>query len=195
MDGAQTFGNEARVGPNAVIQLANAMRDRLGVTEARRFFDRRGLVELYDSPPEEMIGQSIPAELMSALWHDYDHGAASGIAADAGRRTADYIIANRIPSIAKLAFRLLPRRTAARLLLAAIERHAWTFAGSGLCETSGKGPHLISIRDNPLALPECCWQVAVFERLFRRLVFGRTKVRHIGCVLEKKAACKFEIEL
>lgn len=186
---------EARVGPNAVIQLANALRDRLGAGEARRFFERCGHAALFDSPPDDMIPQTVPAALMTALWTHYDHHTANGIAADAGRRTADYIIAHRIPRVAQMAFRLMPRKTGAGLLLSAIERHAWTFAGSGACKTSGTQPFLISIRDNPLALPQCCWHVAVFERLFRRLISGDAVVSHAGCCLDGGAACIFEIEL
>lgn len=195
MDGGQGLAGQARVGPNAVIQLANALRDRQGSAEARRFFDRHGLADLFDDPPGDMIDQSIPATLMRSLWNDYDHRTAAATAADAGRRTADYIIAHRIPRIARTVFHATPRGIGARLLLAAIERHAWTFAGSGVCETSRTVPFLISIRDNPLALPQCCWHVAVFERLFRRLISGNAVVRHVGCHLDRGGACTFEIEL
>lgn len=194
MDGQPAFEGPARVGPNAVIQLAAALRDRWGAAEARRFFERHGLAALIDSPPESMIEERVPALLMTSLWCDYDPDTAAGIAADAGRRTADYIIAHRIPRIAKAAFRLAPRQAGARLLLSAIERHAWTFAGSGYCETFRQKPFLISIRDNPLAVPQCCWHVAVFERLFRRLASGEAVVRHASCCLDGKAACRFEIE-
>ena len=195
MDGGGTFGTEGRVGPNAIIQLGNALRDRFGADETVGFFDRHGFGALIEKPPTEMIDQSIPAMLMRALWDDFDHATASGIAGDAGRRTADYIVANRIPRIARALFRVTPRRRAARMLLRAIERHAWTFAGSGVCETSGTDPYLISIRDNPLALPQCDWHVAVFERLFRRLVSGGAVVRHVDCCRNGGAVCTFEIEL
>jgi hypothetical protein len=56
---------------------------------------------------------------------------AGAILAKAGQGTADYILAHRIPGPAKALIRALPAPLGARLLTAAIARHAWTFTGSG----------------------------------------------------------------
>lgn len=195
LDGGTAFHSSARVGPNAVIQLSNALQSAIGAEATRTFFARQGHVNIFDHPPEEMIEEDIPAALARALWSEFPPETARHVAMDAGQRTADYIIANRIPGAARIVLRIVPARLGANLLLKAIERHAWTFAGSGKCETANTPRHLISIRDNPLALPDCCWHVAVFERLFRRMVSRDAVVRHVSCRLDGKADCTFEIEL
>lgn len=50
--------------------------------------------------------------------------AAPSIAVEAGRATADYILAHRIPASAQVVLRILPHRLAARALARAIARHA-----------------------------------------------------------------------
>ena len=59
------------------------------------------------------------------------------IAEEAGARTADYIIANRIPAPVVRLLRLLPAFIAAPVLMAAIRKHAWTFAGAGVFTPRG----------------------------------------------------------
>jgi divinyl protochlorophyllide a 8-vinyl-reductase len=195
MDGTSVLDPPGLVGPNAVVQLAAALEEIIGQREARSFFSFQGLEQLFDKPPGEMIDQRIPARLMRALWDHFPDEMAHAIAASAGRKTADYVIAHRIPGIAKASFRIMPRSVAAKLLLKAIHRNAWTFAGSGVCEVSQDQPHLISIRENPLAMPDCAWHVAVFERLFRRLVCGETSISHLSCCKYGAEACTFAIDL
>jgi divinyl protochlorophyllide a 8-vinyl-reductase len=52
---------------------------------------------------------------------------AAEVARDAGLRTADYLLANRIPKPVQVLLKHLPAPLAARVLLSAIRRHAWTF--------------------------------------------------------------------
>lgn len=112
----------------------------------------------------------------------------------AGRGTADYILANRIPAPAQRLIRALPRRLGAQLLAAAIARHAWTFAGSGRFSIEEIRPLTLSIAANPLALaPGCDWHVAVFERLFAALVRPGAKVRETSCCGAGDPACRFTV--
>lgn len=53
---------------------------------------------------------------------------------------------------------------------------------------------LIEISANPLAMPDCAWHGAVFERLFTRLVARGTRVRHVACCRTGER-CRFLIEL
>ncbi|MEM8797698.1 MAG: bacteriochlorophyll 4-vinyl reductase, partial [Pseudomonadota bacterium] len=145
------------VGPNAVIQLANALGEVRGADEARKFFVRAGFASLFDSPPADMIDEDIPAALLRMLWDVFPAGEASEIARDAGKRTADYVIANRIPAIAKTTMVVLPTSLSARMLLKAIHRNAWTFAGSGTVKVEARPEFLILIRNKPLTMPDCAW--------------------------------------
>lgn len=195
MDAKALSPPEGLVGPNAVIQLAAALRDLMGPGAGERVFAQTGYPALFEQPPDEMTDQAIASALLNGVWDTLPPDQAAIVAAEAGRRTADYVIANRIPRPAKVLLRWLPRPISARMLLKAIQRNAWTFAGSGICETETSPRYLISIRENPLAMPDCVWHRAVFERLFRRLVSARTRVRHPSCCRNGDASCRFELDL
>lgn len=186
------------VGPNAVIQLAAALRAgpaEIGTGTVERVFTRAGFSRLLVSPPDAMIDEAIPARLFEALWRELPAHQASAIAHDAGRRTGAYVLANRIPAAVRRVLNLLPRLLASRLLLKSIEKNAWTFAGSGDCSTTPGNPAIIAIANNPLAMPGCVWHVGVFECLFRALVSRQARVRHADCRIEGAPVCQFEIDI
>ena len=185
----------AKVGPNAVTQMAAALRARGGEAAARRVFGAAGMIDLLDHPPARMIDQRYPAALHRTVAELLAPEEARAVAADAGRRTADYLLANRIPRPAQRLLRLLPPRLAARLLLTAIGRNAWTFAGSGAFSARAGDPCAVEIAANPLATPGAPWHAAVFERLFRALVSPAAAVRVTACTAEGAPACRFEIAL
>jgi len=192
MDGG-AFIEPGRVGPNAVTQLSGALEALHGVDAADAVFAAAGCAKLRTEPPAAMVDEAVPAALFSALWSTLPDTAAEAAAAEAGRRTADYIIAHRIPKFAKRILKIAPRKLATRLLLLAIRRNAWTFAGSGHCAITTR-PAAIYIADNPIATPDCVWHQAVFERLFRRLVDAGAVVRHTACIRAGAGACRFEID-
>jgi len=182
-----------RVGPNAVIRLGEALRDRHGEARASAVFDRAGLGSILVEPPAEMVDERAAAGLFDALFAALPGDEAVAIAADAGKRTADYVLAHRIPRPAQAVLRILPPPLAARMLLRAIASSAWTFAGSGVFRARAGSPNVVEIAANPLAMPGCAWHVAVFERLFRALVSPRSTVRHTRCCDAGAPACRFEI--
>ena len=181
------------VGPNAVLQLRTALSHRGGLALSRRVFGAAKLDDLLRTPPEEMIEEDIPSALFSSLYSCLPTHEAAATAREAGQRTADYIIAHRIPAFARLLLKMLPVALARPALLKAIEKNAWTFAGSGRCRALYGRPAIIEIERNPISQPGCVWHVAVFERLFRKLVDPRTRVVHTDCVDAGAAACRFEI--
>ncbi|WP_299399089.1 bacteriochlorophyll 4-vinyl reductase [Pelagibius sp.] len=193
----------SRVGPNAVIQLAGALRDRSGQHAAEDLFRHAGLQHFLIDPPGEMVDEALAAKLFGCLFADLPAATAAAIAAEAGTRTADYILANRIPALAQRILRALPPALAGPLLLTAIAKNAWTFAGSGRLRTEsarGKGGNdshgpfwIIEIADNPLAMPGCVWHSAVFRRLFETLVRPAIAVRHPDCCHAGAPCCRFEI--
>lgn len=184
------------IGPNAVIQLAAALRNASGSKDAApRVFASAGVLHLLQVPPDAMIDEAIPARLFEALWRELGPTQAAHIAHDAGRRTGAYVLDNRIPKIARAVFRVLPQHLAATLLLKAIRRNAWTFAGSGTCRIAPGNPAMLTISRNPLAMPDCVWHVGVFEHLFRALVSRQARVRHVDGWMDGAPASRFEIEV
>jgi divinyl protochlorophyllide a 8-vinyl-reductase len=119
---------------------------------------------------------------------------------DAGRRTADYLLANRIPKPVQAVLKLLPPRMAAMILVSAIRRNAWTFAGSGVFGAHSGAPTIFEIRGNPLCAgetspaPVCAWHAAVFERLFQKLVSRRARVTETECEASGADCCRFVVD-
>ena len=185
----------ARVGPNAIIQLGATLRDRVDGQAAEKVFGQCGLLKMLRVPPTEMVRQSSVAVLFDALFKDFPPDVATAVARDAGRRTGGYILQHRIPPPARVILQCLPPAISARLLSKAIERHAWTFAGSGVFSVKTSPKIAMEIAANPLAMPGCVWHVAVFEQLFRSLCSPAIVVRHTQCCLDGAGACRFEVDL
>jgi divinyl protochlorophyllide a 8-vinyl-reductase len=192
----QTRAGSSRVhvvGPNSVIQLGAALCDLAGPGTADSVFASAGHPGLRAEPPAEMIDEAVPAALMAHLWSVLDPVDARKIAREAGLRTADYVIAHRIPAFAKHGLAHVPRALGIRLLLKAIRRNAWTFCGSGECRVElGRAPAVL-LEKNPLPMPGCVWHVAVFERLFTRLVSRDLRVRHRPLARAPDNLDRFEI--
>ncbi|MFN6954299.1 MAG: bacteriochlorophyll 4-vinyl reductase [Acetobacteraceae bacterium] len=182
-----------RIGPNAIIQVAEALRALHGEALARRVFGAAGLSALLDRPPERMTDERIVAALHRTLHALLPREDAAEIAAEAGARTADYLLARRIPRAVQWLLRALPASLAAPLLLRAIARNGWTFAGSGHVFVTAGHPAVIEIEDNPVATAPCHYHIAVFTRLFRALVHPRAEVQEMMCCADGAAACRFAI--
>jgi divinyl protochlorophyllide a 8-vinyl-reductase len=151
-----------------------------------------------DAPPSDKgLMPEHPAARLHRAVRDHLGPAAPWVLAEAGRATADYILAHRIPRPAQRLLRALPATLAAPLLKSAITRNAWTFAGSGTFSTA---PGLVfQIARNPLVKgesadrPLCHWHCAVFERLFRTLVDDRLRAQETGCCACGDPACRIEL--
>jgi divinyl protochlorophyllide a 8-vinyl-reductase len=203
-------GAAARIGPNAVTQMAAALQSRLGDSAARRVFEMAGLSVYWLWPPDRMLPEAEVARLHRTVREALGSAMARDLAVDAGRRTADYLLARRIPRGAQLVLRVMPAAWSAQVLMRAIARHAWTFAGSGrfaarpVSSADGSyGPAsvrwLLSIADNPLcrglhlATPACDFYAAVFQRLAEVLVHAQAQVREVACEARGDASCRFEL--
>lgn len=189
----------ARIGPNAVTRIADALRAEFGPDGARGVFAAAGLVRYLDAPPQRMVDEGEVALLHRRLRESLGTDAARRIGREAGLRTGDYLLAHRIPWPVQWLLRALPAPLAARVLLGAIGRHAWTFAGSGRFRVLHGTPLLLFIEDNPLCRgvvadePLCDFYAATFERLFRVLVHPASAVREVACEATGAPACVFEV--
>lgn len=161
----------ALIGPNAVLQAVTVMEERLGHAET--------LAILADAQIDLLpSGESMIPEMHALRLHRWlalhEPFGSFTIAEEAGSRTADYIIANRIPGPAVWLLRHLPARLAAPLLMAAIRKHAWTFIGAGVFAPDGAWRFSIdrSATGDVIPPPESLflWYAAVFTRLYQRLV-------------------------
>ncbi len=188
-----------RIGPNAVTRLAEALA-RAGDGAAERVFATAGLLRHLASPPADMVPDEDVARLHAALRHELGTREASAIADRAGRLTADYLLANRIPRPAQRLLGLLPAPLALRLLLKAIGRHAWTFAGRGQFAWRREGRTFVLTlaggpvsRDTTAEAPVCAYYAATFERIFAVILRRPVLVVETACEATGAPACEFTV--
>ncbi|MEO1746068.1 MAG: bacteriochlorophyll 4-vinyl reductase [Pseudomonadota bacterium] len=182
------------VGPNAIIQTLAAAGERVmdgGVCE----IVRAAHLVTPDDGWRDMVPVGNVNALNRAVLKQFGEVEAAAIMRDAGRRTGRYILENRIPKLAQFALHLMPRRVAVRLLLTAIAKNAWTFAGHAKVEV---GADWIAIHNNPVCLGRsgyrgCLWHEAVFETLFASIIGERAYVRETHCIGRGDTFCRFEI--
>ena len=196
---------EARIGPNAIIQVAEAIRPRPGIARLEEVMHKAGLAHYIAAPPCSMVPEDEVARLHRAVASLIPAHEGEALMREAGHNTARYLLANRIPAPAKAILKLLPAPLAARALLMAITRHAWTFAGSSRFSHSARHPVHIRLEGSPLfATPECrnlaaAYFEATFQTLFLELVSKRTRVASIHAAGNAKgadsteAACAFDL--
>ena len=194
-----------RIGPNAITRVAEALRESGPEDRVEHLYTRAGLAHYLAQPPEKMVDEREVTRLHQVLRDELGIPAALEIARSAGVRTGDYLLAHRIPKGVQVLLKWLPARLASQVLLNAIQRHAWTFAGSGA----------FSARFQPRAAararlrfriegclvcrrvsakePACEYYAATFERLFRTLVHREAAVRETRCEACGDPACEFDI--
>jgi divinyl protochlorophyllide a 8-vinyl-reductase len=188
-----------RIGPNAITRVAEVLRARRGEAAAAALFGRAGLLPYLKRPPETMVAEAEVTRLHQELRGSLGIAAAREVAREAGKRTAEYLLAHRIPRPAQALLKRLPPPLAARALLSAIRGHAWTFAGSGRFEAQAGQPVVLRITGNPicrgatLAEPGCDFYAATFEHLFRVLVHSASSVLETDCEACGDAMCRFEV--
>ncbi len=199
MSTATADAGRHRIGPNAITQVAEALERRAGHPLTSALFARAGLAAHLERPPTTMVDESDACRLHGLLRSELGDRAGAAVAREAGSATADYLLAHRIPTLFQRLLTRMPAALASRLLLVAISRHAWTFAGSGRFDARSGTPVLLTIRGNALCRgqqsdhPVCDYYAATFERLFRVLVHRDTRVTEIGCEACGDDACRFEL--
>jgi divinyl protochlorophyllide a 8-vinyl-reductase len=166
-----TASRGALIGPNAVLKTVEVMEERLGHAETRAILADAQLTSL---PSGAHMIPEIEALRLHRWLALHDPLDALEIAEEAGARTADYIVAHRIPEPAAWLLRCLPPCLAAPMLMAVIRKHAWTFVGAGAFSARSAWRFTIdrSAADD-IAMPfESLfhWYAAVFSRLYRQLV-------------------------
>ncbi len=189
----------ARIGPNAIIRVAAALVDGHGADVAARVFETAGLAAYLRDAPGIMVDEDEVTRLQHALRAYLGDAAAAAVSREAGRLTAEYLLAHRIPRAVQRLLAILPPRAASRVLLAAISRHAWTFAGSGRFGVEHGDVLVLSITGCAVCrgahgdVPLCDYYTATFERLFRALVARSASVTEVACEGAGATCCRFEV--
>jgi divinyl protochlorophyllide a 8-vinyl-reductase len=197
--GVPADDGHARIGPNAITRIAEALRARVGEDDTIRVFVEAGLDAYLPAMPVAMVDEAEVTRLHGALRTAFGVDGARAVSRDAGRLTGDYLLANRIPAPVQWLLHLLPSTLAARALLRAIERNRWTFCGSAELQTRAGRPVRLTLVNCALCRDAhgddmlCDYYAATFERLFRVLVDRRAVVTETLCEATGGDACVFEI--
>lgn len=187
------------IGPNAVTRVAEALTQAFGAGVCREIFLAAGVERHLSDPPREMVDESDVARLHRAMVERLGPTEAGNASRLAGRLTGDYLLAHRIPALAQILLGVLPRPLAARILVAAIARHAWTFAGSGAFSFSFSPKLQLRIARSPICRrlrtegPACHYFAAAFERVFGAMLGPCVRVIEVDCEACGAPACRFDV--
>lgn len=183
-----------RVGPNAILQLTDPVDRMLGQGVMAQLLD---LCQVPLPEGSAMVPQDDVGRVHHTLWQVFPDQA-QDLSVLAGQGTARYIQAHRIPKLARAALRLMPRGQGEKMLARAIEKHAWTFCGSGVLSVARRDGALhFVIHDNPLADRSahpphpCHWHSAVFAELFSGVLGGDYHCEEVSCCGCGSTLCRF----
>ena len=188
-----------RVGPNAAIQLLQVLSRAADSETVRRILLMAGVEEWAVHPPADMVEERTVAALHRATRSILDSPSALAVLAEAGSRTGDYLLTNRIPVWARAALKALPATISSRFLARAITAHAWTFVGSGRFVCKPGEEMNFEIWSNPFCVgersdaPTCAWHAAVFEKLYQTLVSSKAMAVETQCTARGDPCCRFVV--
>ncbi len=184
------------IGPMSILHLLPVIGEVLGTHAGSHILRSAGVKRL---PPEDRLCDEAPAAAVhQALRREYPE-IADQITRHAGERTGNWIVASRMPPVASRTLAHMPGWLASPVLCSLIDRHAWSFAGSGRFRVVSRQPVVFELEDNPVirgekaAHPICSWHAAVFERLFRALVDPRMICIETHCSASGDSSCRFEM--
>jgi divinyl protochlorophyllide a 8-vinyl-reductase len=195
---ALTLHGAGRIGPNVLIQTAHTLVQRLGRERAGRIL-MESTQHTLDTLPSGMVDEARANALMRRLVEEQGTAFTRSVMYEAGTRTGDYLLAHRIPRLARILLPLLPASVALRVLLKAIGRHTWTFAGSARVRITAGNPALVSLSGCPLCagilsdVHLCDFYTGTFARLARVLLGPSSYAEEVACESTGRSACRFLI--
>ena len=184
-----------RIGPNAVIRLAEALDAVESKAVTLRLFNAAGFGAHAVAPPDAMVPEGEVTALHRQLRSELGPEPRRQRLLDRGAPHRGLPSGQPHPRPVQRLLKLLPRRLAAFILLKAIGAHAWTFAGTSRFSWKLGRPITLTFENCPLcrgehaAAPCCDYYAATFERLFRVLISPDTTVRETRCIAAGDAAC------
>lgn len=184
------------IGPMSILHLLPVIGEVLGEDARSLVLARAGVKQL---PEAEVFCDEAPAAAIHQALREAFPEMAEQITRNAGGRTGDWILATRMPPVASMTLSRMPPWLAAPVLCGLIEKHAWTFAGSGDFRVANRSRPVFELENNPVvrgetsASPLCSWHAAVFERLFRSLIDPDMTCIETHCSACGDSACRFEI--
>lgn len=190
---------EARIGPNAIIRVGEALVAMQGRGVAADVFAAADLTASFKGPPQAMVPEAQVTRLHTAMRELLGVDLARRVGAEAGRRTAHYLLGHRVPRPLVLLLPRLPGWLSARVLLRAVSQHSWTFAGSAEFSARAARPVEIGLagcaicRDAHARGPLCDYYGETLAGLFRALVSRDCVAAQTSCAAAGASACRFHL--
>lgn len=180
----------------SILQLVPVIGELLGEDAGTLVLASAGVTRL---PEADAFCDEAPAAAVHQALRKEFPDMADRITRCAGGRTGDWILATRMPPVAAMTMSRMPAWLASPVLCGLIEKHAWTFAGSGQFRVANRSKPVFELTDNPVVRgevadhPLCSWHAAVFEHLFRSLVDDGLICVETHCSACGDSVCRFEI--
>lgn len=186
---------EARIGPNALIQSVNALREQYEDARIQAILHQCDQEALLVSLPTTMVAEQAFAGLVVALADQLGVAEARKILWRAGQLTAGYLLQNRIPRPFQWLLRPLPHRPALQLLLLAVGKHAWTFVGSGqFSYVVGKTPELTVLTHLYPGEAVCGFYGGTFDHLIHKLIAAQAQTKVTTSLAAGQTKCVYAIQ-
>lgn len=185
---------EARIGPNALIQSVNALREQYNEDLIRTILGQCGQEDLLVTSPTTMVAEQAFADLVVALADQLEIEPARQVLWRAGQLTAGYLLQHRIPRPFQWLLRPLPHRPALQLLLLAVGKHAWTFVGSGqFSYVVGKMPELTVLTRLYPGEAVCGFYGGTFDHLIHVLITAQAQTQVTTLLAAGQTKCVYTI--
>lgn len=187
--------SEARIGPNALIQSVNALREQYTEAQIHTILRQCGQEDLLDTQPTTMVAEQAFADLVVALADQLGIAPARQILWRAGQLTAGYLLQHRIPRPFQWLLRPLPHRPALQLLLLAVGKHAWTFVGSGqFSYVVGQTPELTVLTRLYPGEAVCGFYGGTFDHLIHVLIAAQAQTKVTTSLDMGQTKCVYAIQ-
>lgn len=185
----------ARIGPNALIQSVNALREQYDAARIQSILHQCSQEALLVSLPTTMVAEQAFAGLVVALADQLGVAEAHKILWRAGQLTAGYLLQHRIPRPFQWLLRPLPHRSALQLLLLAVGKHAWTFVGSGqFSYVVGKTPELTVLTRLYPGEAVCGFYGGTFDHLIHVLIATQAQTKVTTSLTAGQTTCVYAIQ-
>ncbi len=190
-----------KIGPNSIIQTFQALQEFYGQKKTREILEQGGQGHILSYLPSEMIDEQEFIALAKMLFSQLGVDEAIPLMRRSGNLTGKYVLANRIPKPVQRLIKLFPRPIRLKILLTAIGKSSWTFAGSGTYSFITRPRPLITINNSIIRQavqadkPVCSYYRGAFETLIWALVSPKAVVEEVECLAGGDSRCRFVIKL
>jgi divinyl protochlorophyllide a 8-vinyl-reductase len=190
-----------KIGPNSIIQTVRALQDFYGQKKAVEILEQGGQGHVLTRELNEMIDEQDFIALAKMLYSQLGVDDTLPLLRRSGNLTGEYVLANRIPKPVQRLIKFLPLPLRLKVLLTAIGKSSWTFAGSGTYSFITRPRPLITINNSIIKQavqakkPVCSYYTGAFETLIKTLVSPRAVIEEVECLAGGSDKCRFVVKL